>query len=218
MKAIFCKGFNAHYNDAILNVVINLELNSADLHLTNGGGGAKSRLCATHYPLNPKLSLYTLLFTFLTFLYFKFLVVASKCIAQARQAIKSKMLCQIDFHAKNRLRSFLLAMTGKTANALPCHTETLCRSIHRKITLLNSILGYFANAQYDKFGLLSKNNGYFHSNFKTQIQIFYSKFKAFHKFNSFYKFISNFKPYTRLFHIFTPNFRSVFTDKFCTRS
>ena len=115
------------------------------------------------------------------------------------------------------------------------------------------IYGYFANAQYDKiydaksvwydkFGLLLKNNGYFHSNFrdkiykfysflwiatlallarndgKAQIQIFHSKFKAFHKFyskfNSFYKFISNFKPYTRLFHIFTPNFRAVFTDKF----
>ena len=179
-----------------------------------GGGGAKSRLCATCYPLNPNLSLYTLLFTFY------FFVLASKCIAQARQAI----IFFIDCHAKNRLCSFLLAMTGKTANTLPCHTETLCRSIHRKITLLNSIYGYFATAQYDKFELLSKNNGYFHSNFKAKIQIFYSKFKAFHKFkafykfNSFYKFISNFKPYTRLFHIFTPNFRSVFTDKFCTRS
>ena len=130
MKAIFCKGLNAHYNDVILNVAINLELNSADLHLTNGGGGGrKSRLCATHYLLNPKLSLYILLFTFY------FFVLASKCIAQARQAI----IFFIDFHAKNRSRSFLLAMTGKTANALPCHTETLCRSIHRKNTLLNSI-------------------------------------------------------------------------------
>ena len=188
-----------------------------------GGGGAKSRLCATHYPLNPKLSLYTLLFTFY------FFVIASECIARVRQAIKSKMLCQIDCHAKNRSRSFLLTMTGKVANVLPCHTETLCRSIHRKITLLNSIFGYFANAQYDKFGLLSKNNGYFHSNFEAKIQIFYSKFKAFykfnsfhkfhskfktfHKFNSFYKIISNFKPYTRLFHIFTPSFCSVQTDK-----
>ena len=83
-----------------------------------------------------------------------------------------------------------------------------------------AILGYFANAQYDKFGLLSKNNGYFYSNFKAKIQIFHSKFKAFckfkalYKFNSFHKFISNFKPYTRLFHIFTPNFCSVQTDKF----
>ena len=158
----------------------------------------------------------------------------------------------IDFHAKNRSRSFLLAMTGKTANALPCHTETLCRSIHRKITLLNFIYGYFAIAQYDskrviasrfcengvaihKFSvifafwiatlaLLARNDG------KAQIQIFHSKFKAFckfkafdkfkvfHKFNSFYKFISNFKPYTRLFHIFTPSFCSVQTDKkFFTR-
>ena len=209
-------------------------------------------------------------------------------------SIKSKMLCQIDCHAKNRLCSFLLAMTGKTANALPCHTETLCQSIHRKITLLNSIYGYFANAQYDskrviasrfcengvaihkfgviftfwiatlallarndglfchfepfakrrkiqriestfailgyfadaqydKFGLLLKNNGYFYSNFKAKIQIFHSKFKsfdkfkAFYKFNSFHKFNSNFKPYTRLFHIFTPSFRSVFTDKFNTK-
>ena len=39
MKAIFCKGFDAHYNDAILNVAINLKLNSADLHLTKWGGG-----------------------------------------------------------------------------------------------------------------------------------------------------------------------------------
>ena len=250
-----------------------------------GGGGAKSRLCTAHHPLNPKLSLYTLLFTFLTFLYFKFLVIASEYIARVRQAI----IFFIDCHAKNHSRSFLLAMTAKTANALPCHTETLCRSIHRKITLLNSIYGYFATAQYDskcviasrfcengvaihkfsviftfwiatlalltrndggfchfepfakrrkiqriestfailryfacaqydKFRLLLKNNGYFHSNFKAKIQIFHSKFKAFCKFNSFHKFISNFKPYTRLFYIFTPNFRAVFTDKFCTRS
>ena len=60
--------------------------------------------------------------------------------------------------------------------------------------------------------LLARNDG------KAQIQIFYSKFKAFCKFNSFYKFNSNFKPYTRLFHIFTPSFRSVQTDKkFFTR-
>ena len=71
--------------------------------------------------------------------------------------------------------------------------------------------------------LLARNDG------KAKIQIFYSKFKAFykfksfdkfkafHKFNSFYNFISNFKPYTRLFHIFTPNFCSVFTDKFTTK-
>ena len=177
-----------------------------------GGGGAKTPLCATHYPLNPNLSLYTLLFTFY------FFVIASECIARAWHSIKSKMLCQIDFHAKNRSRSFLLAMTSKTANALPCHTETLCRSIHRKITLLNSIYGYFANAQYDKFGLLSKNDKQrkctlsFCKDNKAQIQIFHSKFKAFHKFNS------NFKPYTRLFHIFTPSFRSVQTDKkFFTR-
>ena len=115
MKAIFCKGFNAHYNNAILNAAINLELNSADLHLTNGGGGRKSRLCTAHYPLNPNLSLYTLFFTFLTFLYFKFLVVASECIAQAWQSI----IFFIDFHAKNRSRSFLLTMTDKE-NA-PCH-------------------------------------------------------------------------------------------------
>ena len=74
--------------------------------------------------------------------------------------------------------------------------------------------------------LLARNDG------KAKIQIFYSKFKAFckfksfHKFNSFYKFkafykfnsfhkfYSKFKPYTRLFYIFTPNFRAVFTDKF----
>ena len=102
-----------------------------------------------------------------------------------------------------------------------CHFEPLQKGekstkIKRKLT----ILGYFANAQYDKFGLLLKNNGYFHSHFKAKIQIFYSKFKAFckfkalYKFNSFYNFISNFKPYTRLFHIFTPSFCSVQTDKF----
>ena len=55
------------------------------------------------------------------------------------------------------------------------------------------------------------------SNFRAKIQIFHSNFKAFYKFNSFYNFISNFKPYTRLFHIFTPSFRSVFTDKFTTK-
>ena len=114
MKAIFCKDLNAHYNNAILNVAMNSKLNSADLHLTNGGGGGrKSRLCTAHYPLNPNLSLYTLLFAFY------FFVIASECIARVRQAIKSKMLCQIDCHAKNHSRSFLLAMTDKE-NAL-CH-------------------------------------------------------------------------------------------------
>ena len=59
-----------------------------------------------------------------------------------------------------------------------------------------------------------------HSNFKAKIQIFHSKFKVFckfkalYKFNSFYNFISNFKPYARLFHIFTPSFCPVQTDKF----
>ena len=112
-----------------------------------------------------------------------------------------------------------------------CHFEPFTK--RRKIQRIEStfaILGYFACAQYDKFGLLFKNNGYFHSNFEAKIQIFYSKFKAFHKFNSFCKFkafykfksfhnfISNFKPYTRLLHIFTPSFRSVQTDKkFFTR-
>ena len=96
-----------------------------------------------------------------------------------------------------------------------CHFEPLQKGekstqIKRKL----AIFGYFANAQYDKFGLLLKNNGYFHSNFKAKLQIFHSKFKAFCKFNSFYNFISNFKPYARLFYIFTPNFRAVFTDKF----
>ena len=143
-------------------------------------------------------------------------------------------------------------------DGLSCHFE---RSEKSKEFKIRFVYGYFANAQYDKiydaksvwydkFGLLFKNNGYFHSNFKAKIhkihiihshfkakiQIFYSKFKAFHKFNSFCKFkafykfnsfhkfhskfnsfhnfISNFKPYTRLFYIFTPNFRAVFTDKF----
>ena len=121
-----------------------------------------------------------------------------------------------------------------------CHFE---RSEKSKEFKIRFVYGYFANAQYDKksvwydkFGLLSKNDGYFHSNFrdkiykfysffwiatlallarndgKAKIQIFYSKFNSFHKFNS------NFKPYTRLFHIFTPSFCSVQTDKkFFTR-
>ena len=92
-----------------------------------------------------------------------------------------------------------------------CHFE---RSEKSKEFKIRFVYGYFANAQYDKFGLLSKNNGYFHSNFKTQIQIFYSKFKAFYKFNSFHKFISKFKPYTRLFHIFTPNFLYFHSNRF----
>ena len=73
-----------------------------------GGGGRKSRLCASHYPLNSKFSLYALLFIFLTFLYFKFLVVASECIAQVWLSI----IFFIDCHAKNRLCSFLFAMTA----------------------------------------------------------------------------------------------------------
>ena len=92
-----------------------------------------------------------------------------------------------------------------------------------KIKRKLAILGYFACTQYDKFGLLSKNNGYFYSNFKAKTQIFYSKFKAFYKFKSFdkfkafYIFISNFKPYTRLFHIFTPSFAQCKLINFNTR-
>ena len=79
-----------------------------------------------------------------------------------------------------------------------CHFEPLQKGekstkIKRKL----AIIGYFANAQYNKFGLLSKNNGYFHSKFK-----------------AFYKFISNFKPYARLFHIFTPNFLYFHSNRF----
>ena len=175
MKAIFCKGFNAHYNNAILNMAINSKLNSADLHLTNGGGGAKSRLCATHYPLNPKLSLYTLLFTFLTFLYFKFLVVASECIARARQAIKLKMLCQIDCHAKNRLCSFLLAMTadfvilsllqkGEKSKGLKAHLLFLDTSL--TLSMTNSgfclrITDIFTQILKHKFKFFTQNSRHF---------------------------------------------------------
>ena len=97
-----------------------------------------------------------------------------------------------------------------------------------------AIFGYFANAQYDserviasrfcengvaihKFSvifafwiatlaLLARNDG------KAKIQIFYSKFKAFHKFNSFCKFKAFYK--FNSFHNFISNFRAVFTDKF----
>ena len=141
-----------------------------------------------------------------------------------------------------------------------CHFEPLQKGEKSKEFKIRFVYGYFAYAQYDKFGLLSKNDrqkpqfrtpkALFRSKFrdkiykfysflwiatlallarndgKAKIQIFHSKFKAFckfksfdkfkafYKFNSFHKFISNFKPYTRLFHIFTPNFRAVFTDKF----
>ena len=100
------------------------------------------------------------------------------------------------------------------------------RSKKSKEFKIRFVYGYFAIAQYDKFGLLSKNNGYFYSNFKAQIQIFHSKFKAFYKFksfdkfkafykfNSFHNFISNFKPYTRLFHIFTPHFLYFHSNRF----
>ena len=138
------------------------------------------------------------------------------------------------------LRSFCHFEPLQKGDPTGCKAQAAAKKstqIKRKL----AIFGYFATlcfAQYDKFGLLSKNNGYFHSNFKAKIhkihiihshfkakiQILYSKFKAFHKFNSFYKFKafhnfnSNFKPYTRLFHIFTPSFRSVQTDKkFFTR-
>lgn len=126
-----------------------------------GGGGAKSRLCTAHHPLNPKLSLYTLLFTFLTFLYFKFLVIASEYIARVRQAI----IFFIDCHAKNHSRSFLLAMTAKTANALPCHTEqSEVSQIQRDISLA---------AQYD-------NTDTKIHKFKTNFHNFHSKFNPFH--------------------------------------
>ncbi len=140
-----------------------------------GGGGAKSRLCAAHYPLNPKLSLYTLLFTFLTFLYFKFLVVASECIAQARQSIKSKMLCQIDCHAKNRLCSFLLAMTadfvilsllqkGEKSKGLKAHLLFLDTSLPLSMTNLSfclRITDIFTQILKHKFKFFTQNSKHF---------------------------------------------------------
>ena len=99
-----------------------------------------------------------------------------------------------------------------------------------------AIFGYFADAQYDSKRVIASRfceNGVAIHKFsvafalwiatlallarkddKTKIQIFHSKFKAFHKFNSFYNFISNFKPYTRLFHIFTPNFLYFHSNRF----
>ena len=112
------------------------------------------------------------------------------------------------------------------------------KSTHIKRKL--AILGYFACAQYDKFGLLFKNNGYFHSNFrdkiykfysffwiatlallarndgKAQIQIFHSKFKAFCKFNSFHKFYSKFNSFYKFISKFKPYTRLfyIFTPNF----
>ena len=88
--------------------------------------------------LHSNLSLYILLFTFFTFLRLKFLLIASECqkiqcivianerIARAWQSIvllykfnrTFKFAVFIDCHAKNRSRSFLLAMTGAETFAM----------------------------------------------------------------------------------------------------
>ena len=140
--------------------------------------------------------------------------------------------------------SLALSMTnlGKSLNLIVCHAFTLSNLAmtdiftHQKHFFAQILGTKFTN--FTRFfwiatlALLARNDG------KTKIQIFYSKFKAFYKFksfhkfkafckfksfdkfkafyqsNSFHKFISNFKPYARFFHIFTPNFRSVQTDKF----
>ena len=130
-----------------------------------GGGGVNPAFCVTHYPLNFNFSLYTLLFAFLTFLRLKFLVIASlgkmrsnpyiqnnfifSSLRETRQRFvaihkRKGKLNLIDCHAKNRSRLFLLAMTDKTANALHCHTEALCRSIHKKLKSQILSYGYFA--------------------------------------------------------------------------
>ena len=130
-----------------------------------GGGGAKSRLCATHYLLNPKLSLYILLFTFY------FFVLASKCIAQARQAI----IFFIDFHAKNRLCSFLLAMTadfvilsllqkGEKSKGLKAHLLFLDTSL--PLSMTNSgfclrITDIFTQILKHKFKFFTQNSRHF---------------------------------------------------------
>ncbi len=134
--------------------------------------------------------------------------------------------------------SLALSMTnlGKSLNLIVFHTQILR-------TKFTDFTRFFWIAT---LALLARNDGQrkrtllFCKDDKAKIQIFYSKFKAFHKFNSFCKFkafykfnsfhkfyskfnsfhnfISNFKPYTRLFHIFTPSFCSVQTDKkFFTR-
>ena len=136
--------------------------------------------------------------------------------------VSQLFICNLFFQF---FKSFCSSCNFERSDPTGCKPQAAAKK-STKIKRKLAILGYFACAQYDKFGLLSKNNGYFYSNFKAKIQIFYSKFKAFCKFksfdkfkafyqsNSFHKFISNFKPYTRLFHIFTPNFCSVQTDKF----
>ena len=120
-----------------------------------GGGGAKSRLCATHYPLNPKLSLYTLLFAFY------FFVVASECIAQAWQSIKSTMLRQIDCHAKNRLCSFLLAMmahfvilsVAKNPHKLKENLPFMDTSLTLSMTANASLRAVFAKTAWQSINL-----------------------------------------------------------------
>ena len=64
---------------------------------------------------------------------------------------------------------------------------------------------FYSFLRLAKLAKFARNDG------KAKIQIFHSKFKAFHKFNSFYKFISNFKPYVRLFHIL-PQIFYIFTQ------
>ena len=123
-------------------------------------------------------------------------------------SLSLSLVARTFWHTKN-FKRFIYALLRPF-----CHFE---RSEKSKEFKIRFVFGYFANAQYDKFRQKLKFDSLPHSNFKAKIQIFHSKFKAFYKFNSFYNFISNFKPYTRLFHIFTPSFCSVFTDKFNTK-
>ena len=137
MKAIFCKGLNAHYNNAILNVAINSKLNSADLHLTNGGGGAKSRLCIIHHFLNPNLSLKIQPFQF---------------------SFKNALHCHTELtrsiHKENTLLNSIygyFAAPSMTANA---HFHKFHSIFHQKFNLFHTSypnFHYFRSVFTDKF-------------------------------------------------------------------
>ena len=106
-----------------------------------------------------------------------------------RQAIKSKMLCQIDCHAKNRLCSFLLAMTAdfvilsvatqrvarrkpqqknphKLKESLPFLDTSLALSMTNsgfclKMTDKENALCYFVRTTRQKFKFFTQNSRHF---------------------------------------------------------
>ena len=158
MNAKFAKTLYTHHS-------INEKTNSPlFVCFANGGGGGKSCLCITHYPLNFNFSLYILLYCILTFLCLKFLVIASECKKFNVLSLRADEIGVAIYKIKNALSS-----------GLP-HFATLVRNDGRGSVSCGHFRNDTKGAHFQKF---SSNFYLYFYTFKTKFNAFYTSYPSF---------------------------------------